>query len=275
MLRYHAPHAGGDMTHNVFVSLPSVRGVHPQTFWNVFDMRTELEKSGHSLSGGSVYRMPLDLARNELATVFLSTTCDLNLLLDDDVQIDPGGLLKMVTAIDGGCDIVSAPCRLRDHAHGGAQAEHAFNVRPIGRHSLMGDVGGVQTLVDECEMTGLGAVLVKRHVLEKLFGGSLKYASRLMPDRQSSAIFTSEVSDATALLAGAPADLRVYILDDVVFSMKALKLGFKIHAALGVGTTHDGMHGNFWEEAQRLQKAQAVASSRLVGADGRKLHGKF
>lgn len=101
------------------------------------------------------------------------------------------------------------------------------------------------------------------------------YASRLMSGRISAAIFRSEVTPASELLAGAPADLNVYTLDDVVFSLKARRLGFKIHAAIDVPTVHDGMVGCFSEELERLDRAREAAAAAkkpalaLVGPDGR------
>lgn len=254
---------------DLFVSIPSVRGVHPLTMWNVFDGRTELEKSGHRLHGSSVYRMPLDLARNELATVFLSTPCGMNLLLDDDVQIAAESLVPMMRAVEAGADIVSAPCRLRDHSHGGAIGGVVYNVIPKAGAGIV-EKGGLRLL--ECNQTGLGAVLVSRKVMEALAASTASpaYASRLMPGRSSAAIFTSEVEEASALQEGAPPDLFVYILDDMVFSRKVRSLGFSIYAAVDVPTVHDGMPGSFGAELERLRKeAEPAPRTRLVRADGK------
>lgn len=255
--------------HNVFVSLPSARGVHPQTMWNVFDMRTQLEAAGHRLHGASVYRMPLDLARNEMVTVYLSTTADMNLLLDDDVQlVDPRALLRMMKLVAEGADIVSAPCRLRDHSHGGAQEAQLFNIRPM---AAPVEMSGERVV--ECEQTGLGAVLVPRRTIEKLFDlEPKKAASKILPGKAMAPIFTSQVEPASSLVEGAPEDLNVYILDDVVFSLKARKAGLKIIAPIDLTTCHDGMVGNFGAELERHAQRQAVAKAKgsgLVGADGR------
>lgn len=256
--------------HHLFVSIPSARGIHPMTMWNVHNMRTVLEAAGHRLHGSSVYRMPLDLARNEMATAYLSTTADLNLLLDDDVQVEEAWMVKMIEAVDAGCEIVSAPCRLRDHSHGGAQPAAIFNVRPIGD---VQERGGLR--VDLCEMTGLGAVLVTRRVMERLHQTNTKYPSRLMPGHESADIFTSRVEPASSLVAGAPEDLSVYMLDDMVFSMKVRQLGFTIHAAIDVPTVHDGMAGCLGRESERLAKLQEKRAearakmSSIVGPDGK------
>jgi Glycosyl transferase family 2 len=255
------------MSHNLFVLLPTARGVHPQTLSCLFDTRTELEQAGHRLHLATVYRMPLDLARNELVTAFLSTTADMAWMLDDDCQVAPEWVPRMLTAIDAGCDIVSAPCKLRDHSHGGAQDFSPYNVRPLGKGSV---IGGLR--VDECDQTGLGSVIVSRRVLEKLHAEDQHYASRLMPGKPSAAIFTSRVEKASNLMGGAPEDLSVYTLDDVVFSLKVRKLGFKIHAAIDVPTCHDGMRGCFSEELEKLERAQRKSvPSGLVGADGKSI----
>ena len=254
------------LRHKLFVALPTVRGVHPLTMWGVFDMRTELEKANCSLAGGSTYRMPLDLARNEMAMAYLTTSCDCAILLDDDVQIvPPEWIVKMLDALDDGCDIVSAPCRLRDFSHGGAQDWSPFNIRPNGE---MVTKGGLRLL--PCEQTGLGAVLVSRRVIETLYEADVKYAARLMEGRESAAIFTSQVVPATDLLEGAPPELRVYILDDVVFSLKARRAGFTIYGAIDVPTVHDGMAGCFSAELEKLERARETArGGGLVGVDGK------
>ena len=125
------------MTHHVFVSMPVARGVDPRVMWNVFEWRTELEKVGHRLHGSSTLHVMADLARSELATVFLSTTCDIALLLDDDCQVSPTWIPKMVAALDAGCDILSAPCLLRNHGGG------HYN------HSLFWTLMGPEKMIDE------------------------------------------------------------------------------------------------------------------------------
>jgi hypothetical protein len=269
--------------HNVFMCLPSARGVHPDTVWNIFNMRTEIEKAGSFMHGASVYRMPLDLARNEMMTAFLSTTADLALLQDDDVQIEAPWIVKMMGAIDAGCDIVTAPCRMR----GG---QNLFNIVPV---SDPLDMGGVSVI--ECAWTGLGSVLVHRRVLEKLHADALErskkppcptcghkdseaYRSHIMPERTSSAIFRSQVEPARRFFLESPEELNLYLLDDRVFSLKAVEAGFKIHAAIDVPTIHDGMTGCFSAvlaefERARLEEQQRDQKRRpsLLGADGKPL----
>jgi hypothetical protein len=268
--------------HNVFVTCPAVRGMDPFTAWNIGDMRTELEKIGHRLHGSSLKRMPLDLARNEGVTVFLSTTCDINLLIDDDVQIEPAkGVLQMLAAINAGCDIVSAPCRMRSEGN-------LFNVIPVGAPVVLGN----QRVV-ECAWTGLGAVMVTRRVFETMRASALArattpacvtcghkehetYRSTLMPQYTSVALFKSRIDPARRFFVESPADENVYSLDDKAFSLRALEAGFKIHAAIDVATVHDGMRGCFSEELDKLEKArlremQSRSGKQLLGPDGRKL----
>ena len=262
--------------HNLWVSLPSARGVHPLTVWNIFDMRTEVEKVGHRLHGASVYRMPLDLARNEMATVFLSTTCDMNLLLDDDVQIGAEWVPKMMAGIDAGLDIISAPCRMRSEGN-------LFNIVPT---TMPEARAGLRVV--ECAWTGLGAVLVSRRVLEKLHADAVRkdsleatgyqrqtYRSQVMPDKISAAIFQSSVQGAKQFFIESPDDLNLYLLDDRVFSLKAHAAGFKIHAAIDVPTCHDGLAGCFSAEMERFDRAREAAAtaaqSKLMGPDGKRL----
>lgn len=266
--------------HNLFVSIPSVRGILPNTMWNVFDWRTALERAGHLLHGSSLTRMPLDLARNEMATVYLSTTCDLNMLLDDDVQVEPLDILKMMEAMDNGCDIVSAPCRMRGAG--------LFNIIPIGPMLMQGTVRVV-----ECAWTGLGAVMVKRGVFEKLLSDALQrdaggsppgreletYRSVVLPGKTSVALFKSRIDPAQRFSPAAPDGDNVYSLDDKAFSLRAIEAGFRIHAAIDAHTCHDGMSGCFSEATEELQRQQAAERSAvrqpprkaLLGPDGRPL----
>ncbi len=252
--------------------IPSARGVHPDTVACIWNIRTELEKACHKAHLATLYRMPLDLARNELGTAFLSTTADAALLLDDDVQIVPSeGALQMIAAIKMGCDIVSAPCRMRSEGN-------LFNVVPT---TEIARVGAVRVV--ECAWTGLGAVMVHRRVFERMHALATErskkpactscgraeletYRSTVMPKYISAAIFKSRIDPARRFFVEAPLDENVYSLDDKAFSLSAVEAGFKIHAAIDVGTVHDGMTGCFGQELERLQHAQAQV---LVGADGR------
>lgn len=249
--------------HDVFVSLPSARGVHPSTVWALFDMRTELEKVGSYLHGSSIYRLPVDLARNEGVTIFLSTTADMNLLLDDDVQIAAEWLPKMVEALCNGCDIITVPCKMRSEGN-------LYNIIPLTDPLA---VGGLRVV--ECAWTGLGCVLVARRVIEKLFElEPEKYRSTHMPPRMSAAIFKSQVVSAQKFFverAVGAEEEYVYVMDDRVFSLKAIAAGFKIHAAIDVPATHDGISGCFSEDLERLAHMQRSRHEGLIGPDGRKL----
>lgn len=261
----------GKRGQNVFCLIPSARGVHPDTVWNVFTLRTELEAHGHKLHGMSVYRMPLDLARNELACAFLSTTADAALLLDDDVQLGEGWVVAM---LESGLEVVSAPCRMRSEGH-------LFNVVPTGAPFFAGDpedLGARGPLrVLQCAWTGLGAVLVRRNVFERLTEvapADQKYRSVLMPDRTSANLFGSRIDPAGQFDVSRPSGENVFSLDDKAFSLRLHEAGFRIHAAIDVPTVHDGMRGCFAEElekVERLRKNATYGKPNLVGPNGERL----
>ena len=185
------------------------------------------------------------------------------LLIDDDIQIAPEWAPKMMAALDAGCDIVSAPCRMRSEGN-------LFNIVPLGEPT---DIGGLRVV--ECAWTGLGAVMVARRVFEKLMSEmSIEhYRSTVMPERTSAAMFKSRVEPAKKFFIEAPEDLNVYLLDDRAWSLRCHEAGFKIHAAIDVPTVHDGMTGCFSEEAEKLSRLQAReaarGASKLVGVDGK------
>jgi hypothetical protein len=237
-------------------------------------MRTVLERYGHRLHLATVYRMPLDLARNELALAFHESTADLQLWCDDDAWLEPianpQNVMALIDCIEHGCDIVSAPCRMRN-VHGGP---NHFNIDPI---SEIGTAG--QTRVVECTWTGFGAVMVHRRVFEKMYAdaiafdaGLLKdekagrrlrsieprtYASQMMPGKIAASLFKTMNIPARLYADDAPEGVAVPSLDDKAFCFRAREAGFKIHAAIDVTTCHDGMVGNFGEELAKMQTAAA------------------
>lgn len=263
------------MGHNLFVLLPSARGICGATVWNIFDWRTKLEAAGHFLHGTTPWRMPLDLARNESLCIFLSTTADVAMFLDDDVQVDESWIVPMLQAIDAGADVISAPCRMRNH-QATTLEEHLFNVVPMG---ALETVGGLRLV--ECAWTGLGAVMVSRKALETLHERAVKagktYRSLLMPSRVATAVFTPEVVPARRFFTEAPADENVYTLDDKIFSLRVHEAGLKLYAAIDVPTVHDGMPGIFAAELEKHERRQQQAAAArggagaLLGADGRRL----
>jgi len=256
----------------LFVAIPSARGIYPDTMWNVDQMRTALEAAGHLRDGGSVYRMPLDVARNELHMLYmLKASCDQALLMDDDVQIvPPAWIVKMVEAVaTGEVDVISAPCRMRHH--GGEGAAGLFNILPMAGDTV--HVGDLRLL--ELVWTGLGAVLCSKRVMKALYESNEKYASSLLGDQgiKTAAIYGSQVVPGRTYQADCPEELNVYVLDDKVFSLKVRALGFKIHAAIDVPTVHAGMHGCFAEDLEALSRAREMQANAkapsLLGPDGR------
>jgi hypothetical protein len=268
--------------HDVFLVQPVVRGVHPYTMWNIHNVRTVLGRNGHRLHGAPTYRVPLDHARNELATIFLSTTADICWTQDDDVQLDEEDAMLLIDALDAGCDIVAGPCRMRSEGH-------MFNVIPITEPVMLTPPAGRSVRVCEVAWSGFGCVMFKRHVFERLQedaeGRSKKppcptcghhdlqvYRSSAMPGRNTAATFRSEIVAAKELFPDAEPGHNVYLLDDRVFCRKVQRLGFKIHAAVDAHTDHDGLRGCFAEDLEKFARSQARGKTKargLLGPDGR------
>jgi hypothetical protein len=235
--------------HKILVTIPTYHGVSMETVRCLFDMRTEAEKAGHSLTLVGIERMPLDLARNELTTVFLASTCDCVVMLDDDCQVDPTWIACAIELMDAGCEIVSAPCRLRGE-------QIMFNVTPI---TPPRDVGGSRVM--ECVCTGLGCVLVSRHVFEIMHERmpKLQYRSHTMPDRMSCALFQSAVVPIRVCGLEETGETPVYVLDDRAWSLRARAAGFTIYASIDVETAHAGYKGNFGAEVDKFEAAKVAA----------------
>jgi hypothetical protein len=274
---------------HILLTVPSRGGWHPSTVSCVFNMKTVVEKAGHGLHLATLYRMPLDIARNELMTAMLSTTADVQLALDDDcwleTALNPVGVLTMLAAIEAGVDIVSAPCLMRGLDEMGLQR---FNIQPVTMSTPIETRGGVRLV--ECQWSGFGCIMIVRHVLEKLHADAVEhdaelreeikhdvydgrvepqtYASQVVHGKISASIFKTRNVPASTYMKGAP-DVNVVALDDKAFCLKARKAGFKIHAAIDVTTSHDGMTGNFAEEMARRQAARAIAEAPApTGASG-------
>jgi hypothetical protein len=246
---------------HVLLCIPSARGISPETVSCIWDMRTEVDKLGDKLHWATLGRMPLDLARNELVTAFLSTTAHMQMCMDDDVHLqDDASVRHMIDAVAAGCDIVSAPCTMR--SDGGFP-----NVQPCGPIEVRG------SRVVECDWTGFGCVMIARHVLEKMHAADQteRYKSTIMPDRVSAALFKSMVVPA-AKLWEASDDSFVYLLDDRAFCLRAKELGFKIYAVLDVPTVHAGMAMNFaqlLERHERQLERAARGEVKLVDNTGK------
>jgi len=261
------------------VSIPSARGISPYTASCLLNMKDVLAAHGHKMHLGVLHRVPLDAARNELTTSFLSTPCEVQLWLDDDCWIEPVGtptdVMLLIDAIEAGGDIVSAPCRMRN----AGAAWHPFNVSPSGHPERLGNVR-----VIECDWTGFGCVAIARRVVQGLYDNARSrdktrqaqidagadpatlpeqelYASAILPGSKTAALFRSRVVPAATYQPDAPSDLGVYILDDKVYSLAARQAGFRIHAAIDVHTSHDGMTGCFADDLENLLREQAAAGA--------------
>lgn len=263
---------GERVAHSILLTIPSARGVHPMTFGEVLNLQNEIQALGHKFYHAELYRLLLDQARNEFVTAFMSgTSCDLQLCLDDDVQVEPKHFGIMLEAIDNGAAIVTAPCRMRSEGN-------LFNIIPTTEITQLG-----KARVVECAWTGFGCVLIHRRVWEKFYehykaleekpackecGHKERhlYRSTIVPGARSMDVFRSEVVPARRFFLEAPEEQNEYVLDDRVFSLKALELGFKIHATIDVATKHDGIAGQFSAELERIQNAQKRAA--MMG-DGR------
>jgi hypothetical protein len=272
--------------HDIFLSVPSARGWHPSTVSCYANMRTVLERYGHRLHLATVYRMPLDLARNELALALHESTADLQLWLDDDCWIEPianpRNVMALIDCIEHGCDIAAAACRMRN-VHGGP---NHFNIDPISEIGVAG-----QTRVVEVQWCGFGAVMIHRRVFEKMYADAIAfdkrlfqgayeevgqmrpdveprtYASQMLPGKVAASLFKTMNIPARLYSDDAPEGVAVPSLDDKAFCFRAREAGFKIHAAIDVTTCHDGMIGNFGEELAKMQAAAAerIEEERLAG----------
>jgi hypothetical protein len=111
----------------------------------------------------------------------------------------------------------------------------------------------------ECSWTGFGCVLVLRNVLEVMFQRypKLQYRSVKVPGAMSCGLFRSDIVPAS--MAGLEGESREYMLDDHVWSLRALASGFKIHATVDARTCHDGFVGCFGETLDAYEASKKKA----------------
>lgn len=247
---------------HVLALVPSYHGASIETIKNLFAIEDVLRSQGHLFSFDGIGRTPLDLARNENATKFLSSNADIAIFMDDDCQVDPEWLGAAVEILGSRViddyeaskvEILSAPCRLR-------QEKIVFNIAPCDNPVWL---HGMRIM--ECIWTGLGCVLVTRNVIEKMFdvAKNLQYQSWKTPGATSCALFKSEVVPVRILQTpDEDPEARVYVLDDRVFSLRAKATGFSIWAGIDAETCHDGLKGVFGEtldayEASKVSDAEA------------------
>ena len=221
--------------HSILAVVVSYHGICGPTVECLDAMKDHALSKGIGFAYKVISRTPLDLARNESWTLVRTTPATAALFLDDDVQVDVTWISRAVDLLSADIPVVTAPVRLRGN-------DVVFNVNLTELPRLKANQRIARTL-----WTGFGAVLVSRNAIDQMHDhfNHLHYESRKYPGKTSCALFRSEIATNRVLGYDENPDLRQYILDDRVWSLRAQSIGIPIHATIDVDTCHDGNVGNF------------------------------
>lgn len=218
----------------LYVAIPSLYGVRPQTVGCVAQLMVELSKV---LPDSELGILPgcsdIRIARTTLAGNFLLTKHGHTLLLDDDIVVSHDTIARMYN-VDA--DIVVAAYKKR---HG----DHAYAIRLLEgldhpSKSPMRIVDGERLI--EIAAAGLGCTLVKRKVVETLWNKHPELTYYSTDDSLPLVmIFQPGIYEAE----GKPRALG----EDFAFFQRARAAGFKVECLVDAPTDHAGFIGNLAE----------------------------
>jgi hypothetical protein len=224
------------VTKRIFWLTPSYSGMRLSTVKNVLETRELLVGSGYKFQFDGIEHMPLDVARNEIAGMFLRSKCDVALLMDDDGTVDSSWIAKVLPLIDR-YPVLSFPQLLRPKFD-------RYNV-------MLADEKicerGIR--LQRCILTGLGAVLLAREVVQKMADAAPMYDS-VDPNLPSPMIFSSMIvaKERIPFLDGKGVTPFTIATDDIVFSLQCQS---PIYAVVDAVTTHGGYRGCLGEQLDR------------------------
>lgn len=179
---------------------------------------------------------------------------DVFVFLDDDVWGEREDCLdRLLALLEAGADIASAPALQRGNGRPNfipagepiALDTEGFAIEPfvLGRERVV-----------ECSVTGFGCVAIKRAVLERMTKVYENTWNRSIafPGMKTWGMFNP------IIIQGSPEDpnSRWQLDDDYSWSQRALKAGFRIHAAIDIATLHRGERCAVGEEYDRALREQ-------------------
>lgn len=255
---------------NIFVACPSYRGASNEDVEQLISA-PKLEAAGYPcgiiVCKGMAH---LDLARAELQAVYRKNNANFPLLLwqDDDVMVESTSLLAMlgILAKRQDVDVLVAPYKLRFSGERGApEGSHLYSVSAEAE-SLKADADGICPVV----WTGLGCVLVRRVVVEKLYSGfrELCFPAE-SPGAMACGVFNSMVVPAKEYNSENHGNM--FFGDDRSWSHRLKMIGIGIWAYLDAVTKHRDLAGCLGADLGEVESGFLEAKSGLFGPDGKPL----
>lgn len=190
----------------IAVCVPIRGNISIQFFTSFLNLIIENSRN-HEMSLSFSDKIPLDAARNELIKKALEHKPDYIWWIDSDMVIAPRTLEKLLSDKK---DIVSSLYLSRTPPH-----KPVARVLKDGKYHLLDSVA--ENKIIEVDALGLGCMLVKMEIIEKLSG---KYPN----------VFEFKHTDNSS----------EYLSEDFVFCEKAKKEGFKIFMDTGIVSGHIG-----------------------------------
>lgn len=226
-----------DYPTRVQIATPVYQGVQPAMVDSLLELIFGCLKSGIPCKWDHVTYSSIEFARSELLGRFLSENATHLLFLDSDNAI-PFDVLRRMIATE--LDIVSIVCPLRQEPEKlNFQTEGAVLVQTVKGHPVF-----------EISNSGLACVLVRRHVLEKLY--------ELHPELMYTSLPSGGVARCCALFNHIVRE-DIYHGEDGSFFLRARAAGFKLHALFDAPIRHDMLQFNFSDYARERAAAEALA----------------
>src|SRR5271165_4728882 len=164
---------------------------------------------------------------------------DVFVFQDDDVWTErEDGLDRLLALLDAGADIVSAPAAQRGSGRPNfIPAGDPIDLSLSAGISIAPFALGPERVV-ECSVTGFGCVAIRRAVIETMIDACADkwHRSIVFPGFRAWPLFNP------ITVQGDPndPDSRWQLDDDYSWSQRALKAGYRIHAAIDIATLHRG-----------------------------------
>ena len=180
---------------------------------------------------------------------------------DDDVWTErEDGLDRLLALLDAGADVASAPAVQRGNGRPNFIAAGEPLALDLAGVTIEPFALGAERVI-ECSATGFGLVAIKRAVIVRMVAAheSHWHRSIAFPGMKTWPLFNpiivqGDLNDPNS---------RWQLDDDYSWSQRALKLGFKIHAAIDIATLHRGQRCAVGED---YDKAVRAAGAGLIAA---------
>jgi hypothetical protein len=230
-----SPSAGG-----VFIAVPAIAGVSPETLSSLFDAKEVLLKNGvNSELAVCAYDCHVDDQRNSLVREFLESSCQTFVFIDSDLRFDPEDLLALIRYDR---DVVAGVYPKKSE-------DRQFPVRFLG-----GEIWSDSDGLIEVESVPTGFLKIRRSVFERMY----ESVPRFVPPKDIRKLKVPLIFERT--LIG-----NVRRGGDVEFCRKWRALGGKIYVDPNMQFEHVGQKDFTGSLAHYLRAENGLVDSHIAG----------